>query len=722
MRYGLVIVAVFAAAGVVLISANSNRAAQFSEPTELHLSAAFMGMPFNLGVADADDSFVGRNFMAPDLAAAATKRLPNWSGLITKTSRIAAAVVYDSGENAARSLLLAAGAGLLLAEQAALNDAPLDPSAQKVLDSIRAAKSQYRPATVTELDSARAEVETAWSKLEQFVGADKATREGWESYLRGDDLGAELAKGKDAKPEVLRDIADRYRSGVAGLELPQFANVRHALRHYNAVLSAVRSPDARVGYGQKLDKLADSLDHYSRSANSADADAIGMTLGDLQDTRQADPVLQNIWAQFDKPNLYVRASADFLATISSDDLDENDPHFADNIEGTSITGTTHTVGKRTAVLLDGQDRAVMQIKLVGTTTSHTVGVHPPVTVYNTGTTTFTGSKIVRFDADGFVDCPAITSACTHTNIDRLCICGGRLVQRIATKKVYQAKPEAESIGARHAEQRVSKRLDEGSKDNLETQNRNFKAKIHDPLMRWGAYPNLRYSSKPDAMWIVARESGPAQLGAPAGPTQEIAPATLNIQLHESFVNNLTALTLGGRTINREQLEAALNDMFGEVPKELADDKDQEKQWTITFAKEHPVTATFADNGYSITIRGTRYTSISPNVEREFIGGPMNVSAKFKFDKGPNGPVGKRQGDLEFVVPGMEGQQFSSKQVALKKLLQNRFGKILKPTMEFNGLEFKKAPFSKAGRLVSSQLSSDSGWLTAGWVKETDAKK
>jgi hypothetical protein len=194
------------------------------------------------------------------------------------------------------------------------------------------------------------------------------------------------------------------------------------------------------------------------------------------------------------PNLLIQSSAGFISLISAEDMDENDPHFTDNILGTAISGTTHTVGRRTAVLVDSPDRALMEIQLFGTTTSNTVGVHPPVTVYSTGTTQFTGALRVAMDPTGFIQSLPAAWACTHTNINSICICGGRLVQRIATRRVYQSKPQAECIAAQHAEWRVMERIKSNAAEGLARQNQSYQDKLIKPLARWGAVP--LYSSLP----------------------------------------------------------------------------------------------------------------------------------------------------------------------------------------------------------------------------------
>jgi hypothetical protein len=176
------------------------------------------------------------------------------------------------------------------------------------------------------------------------------------------------------------------------------------------------------------------------------------------------------------PNLFIHASDGFIAAITAEDFDENDAHFSDTIMGTSITGTTHTVGHRAAVLVDCPDRVLLEMRMRGTTTSQTVGQHPPVTVQSLGTTQFTGAMRVAIDADGYAGSTAVASACTHSNIQSICVCSNhRIVQRIATKKVYQAKGDAECIAGQHAAERVKARIKSNADEELAKENFNYRS-------------------------------------------------------------------------------------------------------------------------------------------------------------------------------------------------------------------------------------------------------
>ena len=481
------------------------------------------------------------------------------------------------------------------------------------------------------------------------------------------------------------------------------------------MLSESRGKNGEADYKKRLDDLAAALKKYQQTGATDQADLIGKLLGELSAGGQAADVVAAVHARFNQPNLLLRASQGFITSISQEAVTENnDVH--DSILGTQVDGHVQVTGTRSAVLIDDDQHASMNVTVNAIANSQTVGLHPPVTVYSQGVTQLYGVKRVMIDANGYSDQPASSWACTHSTIVGICICGGRLVQRIATKRVYQGKGEAECVASQHAQARLNEQMNSNATEGLAKQNANFQAKRRGPMLRRDAWPELlRYASSPAALTITALERDTAHLGSPSQPPELAQDWFLAVRVHESFINNLLANSFSGRTINKEEFEGGLLDLLGNVPADFKAEPDKEElDWTLTFAKERPITVTFADPGYEITIRGAKYTSEASDSAY----GAMNVTARYKIEPSPNGFQAKRIGDLEVDPPNyVAGMQLSRSQTTLRRILERRFGKIFKPVMPFEGLTFSTEPWSKAGRLVSKQLSADKGWLTIGWVQD-----
>ncbi len=507
------------------------------------------------------------------------------------------------------------------------------------------------------------------------------------------------------------------------------------------------------GLGQGSAIRAQGLEIYSPLSTLAG------TFRDLcHSSRTANPLLllatlpQGSPTGGEEPNFYVRMSAGFMGAIGEQDIQpEDDWKFSDCILGTSIFGATHTRDQhRTTTLLPSNDGAILYMKLTGKAYSETVGYHSPVTLRSHGVTNFTGYKQIMLDQYGMHSGAACATACTSTTIDSICVCGGRLVQRIATRKVYQSKPEGEAIAGEHAAARVRKKVDELTAENLVEQNNSFHEKIIDPLMKWNAYPALRFSSTPDNVWIVGRESNGDGTAAPTAPPVELAPAMLAVQVHESFINNMTAKTLGGRTLSDEEVSKSYKDFFnsdlnetlneaekeqGGAAKPAEQAPDQKTLRNVTFTKTRPVQVTFGNQEFEIMVRAERYAR--PELNLPDLPG-MEVTAHYKIHRGAGGDYAERTKFLVEVSPEAQAiwdKKLKSKELtnlewtatkgASRRAVERYFQRRFPERIVFKGLEFTKAPLAKVtadGKMTASQLDTDRGWLTVGWDKHAAATK
>ena len=139
-----------------------------------------------------------------------------------------------------------------------------------------------------------------------------------------------------------------------------------------------------------------------------------------------------------------------------------------------------------------------------------------------------------------------------------------------------------------------------------------------------------------------------------------------VRIHESMINNFALDALGGMTVHEEKLQEAVIDMLGRLPEKLKGDEDQEP-WAITFARRQPISVTFADDGFKITIRGSEY------FKGEAAYPAMDVTATYKIEKTATGFKVVRQGDIQIFPPGRQqvgGKEQIIRQTADKAIQQS----------------------------------------------------
>jgi hypothetical protein len=571
------------------------------------------------------------------------------------------------------------------------------------------AEAGFQPISDAQLAESRSKLQTAAAKLDTHLKRLGANGAAWKKYLRWDALQQQLA-AQSPDLEGLRSVLSQFLADQDGLEIPAFFDVGTALEQYVNDLSA-RADDQKEQFATQLKGLGEDLKAYAAGQTNELAYSVGEHLGWLHNARQAGPLVRVIRKRYSHPNLHAKASRRLVAAGIERPLDEITP-VRDVILGTDISGTGRTTGKITVELVSSPDKAILDTVLVGQVASRNVGYNGPATIHTTGTTKIAGRKRIVFDEKGLASYPSTATADTRTNIDGISAgrSGRGLVQRVATKRVYQSKREAERIGSDHAAARVRQRVEAEAATQLGKAHWNYLRKIRNPLLRRREFPELlMLSTNPESLLVTGMKANRAQIGAPNDPPAVTVENDLAVQLHESMLNNMAAALLSGFTLTEAEAQQQAIDLLGKLPEQLKSEQDRDP-WSITFAKIRPVTVKFGDNTVQITVRGQRYTS----GERDFQA--MNVTANYtiKQDDGLYRLV--RDAELQIEPPNfVKGRTLSGRQIALKTLLEKRFGKLFEPEIKQKGLVLP-GRWREAGRLDPKQFQSGGGWLVAAWIE------
>ena len=563
------------------------------------------------------------------------------------------------------------------------------------------AQSKFKPITAEEVAASKFALEEATAKLAQYL-SNGANSENWKKYLRFDELQTQL---KAEKPDltVLADIYYLFTADQVGLEMPIFSGVADTLERY---VNDVAAQDEKLQeqFNEQLKGLAATLDEYAKAPTADLAADIGGRLGWLANRRQVPALIDAIRQELSRPNLFVIASERLVGAGIAQPVDEVTP-VRDYILGTSISGTGHMVGNVTAELVPSETSATIDTMLKGTVQSRTVGVNGPATIHSNGTTALAGRKRIVLASDGFLVYPSTAAANTNTQVTG--IGGSGIVQRVASRRVGEQKGQAERIAADHAADRVRGRLDKQVNDQLAEANKNFQARFREPLMRRRALPELAFRTTAEELLVNVLAAGRNQIAAPVAPPELHSGGDLGAQVHESAINNFATILVGGVTLEEEELQKKVIDIRGSLPDSLKSD-EQRDPWSITFARNQPVTVKLKDGTIEITVRGQRYTSGDQDFRA------MNVTARYKAELTEPNELGIhgikliRQGDLEIVPPG-EPRRLSGREITLRTLLEKRFGKLFETEIVYDELVLP-GRWRQAGLLDPRQLDIKDGWL------------
>jgi hypothetical protein len=601
-------------------------------------------------------------------------------------------------------IFVAAGA-IGLSQQSSFAQQP-SRAALPLADLAREAKDDLREISPQQIQSVRQQAVAAMNDLRAYLrrsGQQNAAT--WEAYLEWPRIEEQL-QAEVPNPRVLETILDKWERNERGLENQRFIRTRELLRDYVYLASDVRSENYGDEYARRVDELAGLLDRYDENREADDAVAIGRTLGWLERSGQAEQLVTAVRARYNRPNFFGYGSQRFMAIGFEQPIDRVTP-VNDVILGTQIHGTARLTGGTTLRFVPDSNVARFNLLLAGTAVSSNVGYNRGVTINSTGVSNLQASKQLWMNEQGLFGALANATGQTSTTINGI-NAGGRLKQRIATKRVGQSKGEAEAIASQKAAARLRQSFEAEAGPMVADANRRFMERFKTPLTRRDAFPeDLKFSTTPYYVVVKSLSADESQIGAPEAPAKLALPFDLCSQIHESAVINFGEAVLGGLHLTDEELVRLLRDeLKTEVPEELEITEDKDP-WSITFAREVPARARFENNTVVMAIRGDRFTR-----GEQVINEPVEILAKYNIEITGQGTARLvRDGEVEVNFIGRE--RLSAAQVAFRTFLRRKFQALFKEEFVGEGLK-PKGRWAKAGTMRLELIDSQNHWLNLGW--------
>jgi hypothetical protein len=591
------------------------------------------------------------------------------------------------------------------------------PSDQLVA-ACKKAKSEFRPITTADIQRAKAELVEALGRLDARLRLDGLNGEAWRKYLQCDALRRELNSNGQPDKALLAGIHAHYQTADEGLELVWFLDVQHALHNYIFAVGFVDTPQIRAAYDAMLDKLATALEAHIAKPSSETALVIGEILRRLDDTRQAQELVESIESQFVHPNLFLKISGDVVGAGIADRVDDV-TSLQDCILGTSISATAHTTGQTSVETVPNPNFGVFDALFLGTTISESVGYHHPVTIYSSSTTNLTAAKRLCISAEGLSSQPATANASTAICVNDIrSNKGRRFIEKMAWRKAGKQQGKAETIASRHAESRLSERIDSQAAESLDKANEAYVEKFQRPFTERKLFPqSLCFSTTEHSLDVTALQASEGKLASPGNPPPVVEGADMSLRIHESMINNLAHDAIAGRTVHEEKVQAAVTNLLGYLPDKMKGDDDSQP-FAITFAERQPISVTFADDGFKVVIRGVEYRKGHNKSQA------MNITASYKVEKTAKGFKAVRQGDIEVFPPDFApggGRQLDAQREIMRTLLRKRFAKVFEPEFLGEGLELP-GKWKAAGKMLPIEVVCRDGWLVLAWKRApADAK-
>ncbi|MGV3604948.1 MAG: hypothetical protein ACO1RA_00965 [Planctomycetaceae bacterium] len=572
--------------------------------------------------------------------------------------------------------------------------------------SIREQATVYQPITAETVAAAKKELLEAIAALEASLNAGgPASAAGWKTFLRWDEMVAQVNKAEAPDMKVIDLVLEKFHADAAGNELPQFTRVRRALRTYSDVATISADPKAAERYAAAVEELSKHLEGYGQTRGTSDLLGISHSLVLLKRMRQSEALVKSVGSQFQQPNLYATVSQRLLHAAMAEEI-ERTQAVSDNILGTSLEGTATLKGKTSVYIVPCADSAKLEIVLLGNIFSENNGRNGPVSIYSTANTSIQAHKVLCMSANGMCENPSIAAASTCSTIHDICArCG--LIEKFAWKQADATKPKAEAIASGKAAARVQEQVDSQSATQVAELNQQYQDKFIAPMKRRDLFTDsLKFSSTQGLLHVSAVQAKDGQISAPDVPPASNPAQDVAVRLHESLIGNVSETILGGMLLTDERLVQIIRDeLKAEVPEELQITPEKDP-WSITFAREAPVRATFSGGLVRIAIRGRRFSRGDQAINEL-----AEISATYKVEPTATGSKLVRQGDVEVLFVGRD--KLGAQQIAFRTFLRRKFEAMFKPEFVSEGLQLK-GRLEKAGKLLLSDVQSEAGWISLGW--------
>jgi hypothetical protein len=409
----------------------------------------------------------------------------------------------------------------------------------------------------------------------------------------------------------------------------------------------------------------------------------------------------------------VRLSRPLLAAEVDGPFDQTGP-VRQVILGSTYAGTARTIGKTELTLIPDARRAVFDISFTGRSNANTSsrvgqGRFERSPIYSRSVTEFQTHKQIELDGNGVHLQPSVAQARVTANSTSVAVSG--LGSQRVRQRVAESRPQAEWQSARNSERELRRQLDEEVTKLLHGLDSKLPPTGGKPASWQQPYaPALQFSTTANQLAIVGMQADPFQMGAPSALLDAAPEADLAVQLHESWLNNRSQDLLAGKTLTDDTLEAALSQVMGWLPEHFdASHREQAGQprWSISLAKQDPLSVHLADDVCEIVVCVDRFTAGADTYPA------MNITARYKVEVADGKAKLVLKDKLGIYPPGFvpgSGKRLGGRYQTYRRALEKRFSSIFPAEIPLDNLRLdessaKSAPLSNAG------LSIRDGWLT-----------
>ncbi len=594
-----------------------------------------------------------------------------------------------------------------------------EPTLQSL--SVPGDTAEFQAADDVRLDQAR---QHALESLDRFAGRMRRESQGatWLSYVHYDDLAPLLRTPVRAEQLLLTDVEDegeneqrqdqvesdnallqqvvtRLVGLEPGLEMPEVRDLFRSLKAYLVARKlAAKGANLSDEFARRW-SIVKSHTSQSDALSPAEYRELFEQVVWMETNLQQSAELARLRSRT-QSNARIQIDRNALQLITSKPVQETKP--IDKFEdGRHIRGQAVITGNVHLEPVAGSDGVCVAL-FDGSVATTLRGSQGPVSFGLQGATKLQASQQIFFRQEGFtVGSPvghASTAVCTECVGTKFGGALGKIVRRVASKKIAEEHPEAAARISRESKDDFLEEFQEQLGAEIVEAWGDYSEDMLTPLTRLDAKPrSVGFRATTDGFGVELHVDGGLGLGAASSPQIALTKHDLAANLHESFANCFLQELLSGRAVNDFQLEAKRMG-FNLTEEQLA---SMPKNIKVTFAADRPAYVEFDGDGIDIWLRGAEY-EIEGNV---LVG--MRVHLRYQVVRRSEGWYLLLQSDPEVLPLDKPSLRF----IAQREVLLDRLKRELPTEVPISSFRLS-SPMDRLGKLnlVSFQLKD--GWLMA----------
>ncbi len=535
----------------------------------------------------------------------------------------------------------------------------------------------------------------AIAEVEQLLATDRS----WQDYLLLQRLhGALVVSTSTERGELARRILGR-------LEAPELTAAQRKLLASPAVLELAKALEPWAAEQVNLPQLVDALEQLEVGQSSQAAHIVAASYQRLRwnEAGTSKELADHLDTFYRNANVRVAISGELLnRLLPEQNAVEEDVN--DHVLGARVFGRSQTSSRLRVVLLPDGRRLKLGLEAEGEVDSSTSATKGPATFYSQGNSRFHARKLLSLDRQGLRVWRSQADVETdseltdlETDFDALPFVG--LLARAVAQQQHDENYTAANYEIRgKVAAKAEHRFDSEVHRQIEVAEREFVDKLYSPLARLQLEPtavDLRTTN--DHLIARYRVAAKHQVAAFTPRPQAPAESMLNIQLHQSTINNvLEQLKLDGRRTDLDTLYRDLSRVFGqELTPEMPEDLPEKV--TIEFAEQDAVRC-YLDAGRVVVVvklvelsQGRNHKWKNFTVQADYVPDVNSLDAKLV-----------RGGSLELI-----GERLNFRdQIALRGI----FNKVFSKNRDFNLVSEQIAKNPKLQDLKINQFVIQDGWI------------